>query len=104
MDAQQQLDELIEQTERLLDEIEGQHGAEIDAIRQRLAQSMRGTKIALGRNGNGGVKARDVAASVNDYVRDHPWLALATGVLLASSIGVLATSATKRSLANRPLH
>jgi ElaB/YqjD/DUF883 family membrane-anchored ribosome-binding protein len=44
------------------------------------------------------VKVRDVAASFNDYVQNYPWIALATGVLVASSIGILATRATKRSL------
>jgi len=39
-----------------------------------------------------------VAASFNDYVQNYPWIALATGVLVASSIGILATRATKRSL------
>jgi len=34
---------------------------------------------------------------LNDYVQRFPWLALATGVLVASSVGILATSATKRS-------
>jgi hypothetical protein len=40
---------------------------------------------------------RDLAGSLNDYVRSYPWLALATGVLVASSVGILATHATKRS-------
>jgi len=39
-----------------------------------------------------------VAASFNDYVRRYPWMALATGVLVASTVGIMATSATKRSL------
>jgi ElaB/YqjD/DUF883 family membrane-anchored ribosome-binding protein len=44
------------------------------------------------------VKVRHVAAAFNDYVQNYPWIALATGILVASTIGILATSATKRSL------
>ena len=43
------------------------------------------------------MKVRDVAGSLNDYVREYPWLALATGVLIATTIGILSTTATKRS-------
>jgi hypothetical protein len=31
-------------------------------------------------------------------VKHYPWMALATGVLVASTIGILATNATKRSV------
>jgi ElaB/YqjD/DUF883 family membrane-anchored ribosome-binding protein len=98
MDSTKKLDRLVTETEALLDEISDEDGPEIDEIRGRLTQSLKRTKKLLGSQQNGShVKARDVAASVNHYVKHYPWLALATGVLLASSIGILATGATKRS-------
>jgi ElaB/YqjD/DUF883 family membrane-anchored ribosome-binding protein len=101
MDATGKLTRLITETEGLLAEISGQQGAEIEAVRKRLAQSLERTKATLGERRNGDsqqhLKVRHVAASVNDYVKGYPWLALATGVLVASTIGILATSATKRS-------
>jgi ElaB/YqjD/DUF883 family membrane-anchored ribosome-binding protein len=47
------------------------------------------------------VKLQDLAAALNDYVRDYPWIALATGVLVASTWGILANSARKRSVLHR---
>jgi ElaB/YqjD/DUF883 family membrane-anchored ribosome-binding protein len=107
MGATGKLNKLIAETEDLLEEISAERGAEIEALRDRLTQSIQRTKAALGdapgerHNGNSPqhLKVRHVAASVNDYVKSYPWLALATGVLVASTIGILATSATKRSYA-----
>jgi ElaB/YqjD/DUF883 family membrane-anchored ribosome-binding protein len=94
------LDELFNQTEKLLAELDEQGAPEIEELRERLERSMAKTKIALKGNPppTKNVKVRDVAASFNHYVQHYPWMALATGVLLASSIGILATNATKRSL------
>jgi ElaB/YqjD/DUF883 family membrane-anchored ribosome-binding protein len=101
MNAAGKLNKLITETEDLLEEISEQRGPEIQALRERLSESIQRTKAALGERHNGNseqhLKVRHVAASVNDYVKSYPWLALATGVLVASTIGILATSATKRS-------
>jgi len=111
MDSAHKLDDLFNQTEKLLAKLADEGAPEIQELRDRLDRSMAKTRNALNgkspRNGKqvrGGnpsretVKVRDVAASFNDYVRNYPWIALATGVLVASSIGILATNATKRSL------
>lgn len=93
------LDNLFDQTEKLLAKLADERGPEIQQLRERLDRSMEQTRVALKRQPpREHVNARDVAASFNDYVRHYPWVALATGVLVASSIGILATSATKRSL------
>jgi len=113
MDAASKLDRLVENTEELLASIAHERGPQIDAVRQRLQESLERAKSAISaidgeRHGHNGherhgrerdarVKVRDLAGSLNDYVRRYPWLALATGVLVASSVGVLATSVTKRS-------
>lgn len=100
MDSTHKLNELFDQTEKLLAKLADQRGPEIQAARDRLGRSMAQTRQAL-KNDDGHserVKVRDVAASLNDYVRHYPWVALMTGVLVASTIGILSTSATRRSL------
>lgn len=112
MDAIRKLNNLVDETEDLLDRLHDQRGPKIDAVRKRLIDSLERTKRALAeqrrdrKNGDSqdedeeddvSVGVRDLAGSLNDYVRRHPWLALATGVLVATSAGILATSATKRS-------
>ena len=100
MRATQKLDNLFNQTEKLLAKLADERGPEIQELRQRLGRSMEKTRIALREDPPPPehVKVRHVAASLNDYVRNYPWVALATGVLVASTIGILATSATRRSL------
>jgi ElaB/YqjD/DUF883 family membrane-anchored ribosome-binding protein len=99
MDAAHKLNDLFNQTEKLLAKLADERGPEIQELRQRLDRSMEQTRVALKtKPPRENVKVRDVAASFNDYVRNYPWVALATGVLVASTIGILATNATKRSL------
>lgn len=99
MDAAHKLNNLFDQTEKLLAKLADERGPEIQELRQRLDRSMEKTRVALkSKPPRENVKVRDVAASFNDYVRNYPWVALATGVLVASTIGILATNATKRSL------
>jgi ElaB protein len=99
MDSAHQLNELFDQTEKLLAKLSNERGPEIQELRERLGKSMAQARDALKDNHlSEHVKVRDVAASLNDYVRDHPWVALATGVLVASTIGILSTSATRRSM------
>ena len=99
MDSAQKLNNLFDQTEKLLAKIADQRGPEIQELRERLDRSMEQTRVALKNSPpREHVKVRHVAASFNDYVQNYPWIALATGVLVASTIGILATSATKRSL------
>ena len=113
MDAVRKLNKLMSETEELLDSLANERGPKIDAVRERLIESLERTKRAIAeqrRNRKNGhsdddedeeddasIGVRDLAGSLNDYVRRHPWLALATGVLVATSAGILATSATKRS-------
>src|ERR1700689_5117627 len=101
MDPEHKLNDLFDQTEKLLAKLADQRGPEIEELREKLHRSMGQTRVALKRapaREREHVKVRDVAASFNDYVQNYPWIALATGVLVASSIGILATRATKRSL------
>jgi ElaB/YqjD/DUF883 family membrane-anchored ribosome-binding protein len=102
MDSTHKLNELFDQTEKLLAKLADERGPELQELRERLGRSMTQTRDALKDNKDGQgsehVKVRHVAASFNDYVRNYPWIALATGVLVASTIGILSTSATRRSM------
>jgi ElaB/YqjD/DUF883 family membrane-anchored ribosome-binding protein len=112
MDAARKLNKLVDDTEELLETLADEHGPKIDAVRERLLASLERTKRAVaeqrrdrkngqerqeGEEDDASIGVRDLAGSLNDYVRRHPWIALATGVLVATSAGILATSATKRS-------
>jgi ElaB/YqjD/DUF883 family membrane-anchored ribosome-binding protein len=109
MNTAGKLTRLVRDTEELLDQLADESAPQIQLVRERLQESLEQTKSAIAheRNGSGSgngharaegrVKVRDIAGSLNDYVRRYPWLALATGVLVASSVGILATRATKRS-------
>jgi len=109
MDKASKLKRLMLETEELLDRIADERSPQIQRMRERLQDSLQQTKNAVAEaqddehssNGSGHpqqhFKVRDFAGSLNDYVRNYPWLALATGVLVASSVGILATHATKRS-------
>ncbi len=119
MDAGRKLKKLMADTEELLDNLADQQGAKVNAVRERLRDSIEATKRAIDeqrrdlKNGNStdddeaeedeaeedeaSIGVRDLAGSLNDYVRRYPWLALATGVLVATTAGILATSATRRS-------
>jgi ElaB/YqjD/DUF883 family membrane-anchored ribosome-binding protein len=99
MDAERKVNHLLKETEALLAQLADQRGPEIQKLCGKLETSIartRGTAPAQRRRRR--VKVRDVAASFNDYVHHFPWVALATGVLVASTVGILATGATKRSL------
>jgi ElaB/YqjD/DUF883 family membrane-anchored ribosome-binding protein len=99
MDRTHKLNQLLSETEGLLDKLPAQSAPELQEVRHRLEQSMTQTKDALAQQQHlAHVNIRDVAGSFNDYVKKHPWMALATGVLVASTIGILATTAAKRSL------
>jgi ElaB/YqjD/DUF883 family membrane-anchored ribosome-binding protein len=105
MDSVHKLYDLFDETEKLLAKLADERGPEIQELRARLGKSMARTREALKEkhaSGNGHpsehVKVRHVAASLNDYVRNYPWVALATGVLVASTIGILSTSVTRRSM------
>lgn len=102
MDGTHKLNNLFDETEKLLEKLADQRGPEIQNLREKLNRSMGQTRAALNSAPpREHVKVRDVAASFNDYVQNYPWVALATGVLVASTIGILATNATKRSLHQR---
>ena len=99
MESTNNLSHLFAETQDLLAKLSTHRVPELAGLREKLENSMADAKDALKlQRASDQVNMRDVAASFNDYVTNYPWIALATGVLIASTIGILATKATKRSL------
>jgi ElaB/YqjD/DUF883 family membrane-anchored ribosome-binding protein len=89
------LDKLIDGAEELLTSLADAHNPEIQRLRDRVDQAIGDTRRALARESdNGAVRLRDIAVTIDDYIRDYPWLALLTGVLVAGGIAYIAGSAT----------
>jgi ElaB/YqjD/DUF883 family membrane-anchored ribosome-binding protein len=98
MSNTKELNRLITHTEELLSELADERDPQVRETRDRVEQSLQETRRAVTEQGaHTRVKIRDVASSLDDYVRDYPWLALGTGILFAATIGLLAVGATRRA-------
>jgi ElaB/YqjD/DUF883 family membrane-anchored ribosome-binding protein len=96
-DATHQLDQLIDDSEELLTRLADAHSPEIQMLRDRVDQAIGDTRRALGRSRDvSSATLRELARSIDDYVHDYPWLALATGVLVASTVAFIAGSMQRR--------
>ena len=91
MEKAEKLDKIIDDAEELLIKLADAHNPDIQKLRDRvdLAISDAWRSIAQ-ESDDASVRFRDVAVTVDNYVRDFPWLALATGVIAAGSIGFIA--------------
>ena len=85
-----QLDQLIDGAEELLTKLADAHDPQIQRLRDRVDGAINDARKAFAQGGEVGVQVRDLANAVDDYVRDHPWLALGTGVLVAGTVAFLA--------------
>ncbi len=93
MDRASRLDELIDGAEELLTNLTDAHDPEIQKLRDRVDEAILEARRAIATPKDElSVKLRDIAHTVDDYVRDYPWLAVATGVLVAGTIAFIAGS------------
>jgi ElaB/YqjD/DUF883 family membrane-anchored ribosome-binding protein len=91
MDKLERLDELIDGAEELLIQLADAHDPDIQRLRDRVDQAIADAKRALSRQGDdASVRLRDIANSIDDYVRDYPWLAFLTGVAIAGTVAFIA--------------
>ncbi len=91
MDKADRLDALIDGAEELLTNLTDAHDPHIQRLRDRVDHAINDTRRALSTDRREmSVRLRDVAGAVDDYVRGYPWLALATGVLLAGTVAFIA--------------
>ncbi len=91
MEKAQKLDRLIDNAEELLIKLADAHSPEIQKLRDRVDQAIIDARRAIARqSGEASVGLRDIAATIDDCVREYPWLAVATGVMVAGSIAFIA--------------
>jgi len=91
MDSIAKLDALIDGAEELLSKLGAIRDPQVQELRDRVDHALGEAYEALARpNQEAGVRLRDVAGTVDDYIRDYPWLAVATGVLTAGTIAFIA--------------
>ena len=87
MEKLDRLDELIDGAEELLTKLADAHDPDIQRLRDRVDQSVADATRTLSRqNDDASMRLRDIANTLDDYVRDYPWLALLTGVLVAGTV------------------
>lgn len=93
MEASGTLDELIDGAEELLTRLADNENPEIQHLRDRVDQAIEEARHGFAtRGGHTSIRLRDVANTIDDYVRDYPWLAVTTGVLVAGAFGFIAGS------------
>jgi ElaB/YqjD/DUF883 family membrane-anchored ribosome-binding protein len=91
VDKAGKLDELIDGAEELLIKLGDAYDPEIQMLRDRIDQAIRDARRAIAKQGGQApVRLRDIASTIDDYIRDYPWLAVATGVLAAGTVAFIA--------------
>jgi ElaB/YqjD/DUF883 family membrane-anchored ribosome-binding protein len=94
MDKLGRLDELIDGAEELLIQLADAHDPNIQRLRDRVDRAIADATRTLSRQDDeASLRLRDIANSIDDYVRDYPWLALLTGVLVAGTAAFIAGAA-----------
>ncbi len=85
-----ELDALIEGAEDLLIRLAGVHDPRIQQLRDRVDHAIGDARRALARPLDGtSVQIKDIVRTIDDYVRDYPWLAVTTGILAAGAVGFI---------------
>jgi ElaB/YqjD/DUF883 family membrane-anchored ribosome-binding protein len=94
VDKAGKLDELIDGAEDLLTKLADAHNPEIQYLRDRVDQAIRDARRQIARQGEtASPQLREIVNIIDDYVRDYPWLALTTGMLVAGTVAYLAGAA-----------
>jgi ElaB/YqjD/DUF883 family membrane-anchored ribosome-binding protein len=89
--ARKELREVLASTEALLEALGDEGGESISQLRARLTETIADVRSELGSSLMDSARekigrARDSAASVNEFVQERPW----SSVLIAAGIGLLA--------------
>lgn len=91
------LDQLIDDSEELLTHLADAHDPDIQKLRDRVDEAVSDARRALqAPEDDASLGLRELVRTVDDYVHDHPWLALATGVLVAGTVAYIAGSFQSR--------
>jgi ElaB/YqjD/DUF883 family membrane-anchored ribosome-binding protein len=92
--ARNELREVLASTEALLAALGDQGGEAVEQLRERLSATISDVKKELGNSLLDSarekiVKARETAASVNEFVRERPWSAVAIAAGAGLLVGLL---------------
>ena len=91
VDKAEKLDQLIDDAEELLTKLADAHYPDIQKLRDRVDEAVADARRAIAqRADDASVQLRDIANSIDDYVRDYPWLAVVTGALVAGTVAFIA--------------
>jgi ElaB/YqjD/DUF883 family membrane-anchored ribosome-binding protein len=91
MEKLDRLEELIDGAEELLIQLADAHDPNIQRLRDRVDHAIADATRTLSRQDDeASLRLRDIANSIDDYVRDYPWLAVLTGVLVAGTVAFIA--------------
>jgi ElaB/YqjD/DUF883 family membrane-anchored ribosome-binding protein len=91
MEKLDRLEELIDGAEELLIQLADAHDPNIQRLRDRVDHAIADATRTLSRQDDeASLRLRDIANSIDDYVRDYPWLAVLTGVLIAGTAAFIA--------------
>ena len=91
MDKLERLDELIDGAEELLTQLADAHDPNIQRLRDRVDQAVADATRALSRPGDDpSVRLRDIASTIDDFVRDYPWIAVLSGIVVAGTVAYIA--------------
>ncbi|HLZ98941.1 MAG TPA: hypothetical protein VKP66_13460 [Steroidobacteraceae bacterium] len=97
MEKLDRLDELIDGAEELLTQLADAHDPRIQLLRERVDQAVADATRHFSRQGEDpSARFRNMAGTIDGCVRDYPWLALLTGVLVAGIAGYIAGTAGRR--------
>ena len=92
-----QLDQLIDGAEGLLIQLADAHDPNIQRLRDRVDHAIADVRRTFSRQEDASVRVRDIAKSIDDTVRDYPWLAVLAGVLVAGTVSFIAGAAVGKS-------
>jgi ElaB/YqjD/DUF883 family membrane-anchored ribosome-binding protein len=85
------LDELIDGAEELLTKLADANNPEIQKLRDRVDQAIGDARRSIARQSDeASLQLREIASTIDDYIRDYPWVAVAAGIVLAGTVAFLA--------------
>jgi ElaB/YqjD/DUF883 family membrane-anchored ribosome-binding protein len=92
--AQKELREVVASTEALLAALGNEGGEDVEELRGRLKATIADVKKELGNSFFANAretisKARDTASSVDDFVHESPWAAVAIGAGVGLLVGLI---------------
>lgn len=91
MEKAAKLDELIDGAEELLTKLADANNPQIQQLRERVDHAIGDARHTIAQQDDDvSVQLRDIANTIDDFIRDYPWLAVTTGILVAGTVGFIA--------------